>query len=93
MICCYVRRDSERTDARIPWGNVDLSTATPYDQTMGHRSGAEATAFELFRYLERFEVVNTNRLHVGIAAALLGKRVRLAPSAYLKNEAVYRHSL
>lgn len=89
---CF-RRDSERSDARIPWGNVDLNTATPYDQTMGHRSSAEATAYELFRYLDRFEVINTNRLHVGIVGALLGKRVRFAPNAYWKNEAVYRHSL
>jgi exopolysaccharide biosynthesis predicted pyruvyltransferase EpsI len=89
---CF-RRDWERTDVRIPWGNVDLSTATPYDRTMAHRSSAEATAFELFRYLDRFEVINTNRLHVGIAGALLGKRVGFAPNVYWKNEAVYRHSL
>jgi exopolysaccharide biosynthesis predicted pyruvyltransferase EpsI len=89
---CF-RRDWERTSVRIPWRNVDLSTATPYDRTMAHRSSAEATAFELFRYLDRFEVINTNRLHVGIAGALLGKRVRFAPNAYWKNEAVYRHSL
>ena len=89
---CF-RRDSERTDAQIPWGNVDLSTATPYDRTMGHRSSTEATAFELFRYLDRFDVINTNRLHVGIAGALLAKRVRFAPNSYWKNEAVYHHSL
>jgi len=89
---CF-RRDSERSEVRIPWCNVDLSTATPYDRSMGRRSGAEATAFELFRYLDRFEVIRTNRLHVAIAGALLGKRVRFAPNAYWKNEAVYRHSL
>jgi exopolysaccharide biosynthesis predicted pyruvyltransferase EpsI len=88
-----LRRDWERTDARIPWGNVDLSTATPYDRSMGHRSSAEATAFELFRYLDRFDVIHTNRLHVGIAGALLGKRVRFAPNSYWKNEAIYHHSL
>jgi hypothetical protein len=89
---CF-RRDWESTDVRIPWGNVDLSAATPYDRTMGRRSSAEATAFELFRYLDRFEVINTNRLHIGIAGALLEKRVRFSPNAYWKNEAVYRHSL
>lgn len=87
------RRDSERTGAQIPWGNVDLSTAIPYDRSMGHRSSAEATAFELFRYLDRFDIINTNRLHVGIAGALLEKRVRFAPNSYWKNEAVYHHSL
>ncbi len=88
-----LRLDSERTDAKIPWSNVDLSTATPYDRSMGHPSSAEATAFELFRYLDRFDVINTNRLHVGIAGALLEKRVRFAPNSYWKNEAVYHHSL
>jgi len=89
---CF-RRDSERSEARIPWSNVDLSTATPYDKSMGNRASVEATAFELFRYLNRFPVINTNRLHICIAGALLGKRVRFSPNAYWKNEAIYRHSL
>lgn len=37
--------------------------------------------------------VYTDRLHVGIAAALLGKECLLSDNSYGKNRAVYRHSL
>lgn len=37
--------------------------------------------------------IRTNRLHVGIVGALLGKRVVLHDNSYGKNRAVWEHSL
>lgn len=47
----------------------------------------------LLRFIARYERVKTDRLHVGIGAALLGKDVALGPNRYFKNRAVFEHSL
>ncbi len=47
----------------------------------------------LLRYLNHYKVVRTNRLHVCIASALLGKKVCFYPNSYYKNKAVYEFSL
>lgn len=50
------------------------------------------------RVLEQFRrgargAVETDRLHVAIAASLLGKRVRIQNNSYGKNRAVYEFRL
>lgn len=47
----------------------------------------------IFSYLSKFQVVNTNRLHVGIAAALLGKTVNLYRGSYHKIAGIYEFSM
>jgi exopolysaccharide biosynthesis predicted pyruvyltransferase EpsI len=47
----------------------------------------------IFSYLSKFQIVNTNRLHVGIAAALLGKEVNLYRGSYHKIVGVYDFSM
>jgi exopolysaccharide biosynthesis predicted pyruvyltransferase EpsI len=47
----------------------------------------------IFSYLSKFTEVNTNRLHVGIAAALLGKTVNLYRGSYHKIAGVYDFSM
>ncbi len=78
------RRDSEApADQKIPRGNVDISdrgkTDTPIDGFIAH--------------IARFQTVHTNRLHVGIAAALLGRDCHLYANGYSKNAAIHDHSL
>ena len=43
--------------------------------------------------ISKYKVVNTNRLHGGIASSLLQKTVNLYPNSYWKNKAVYEYSL
>lgn len=70
------REDGERLGSRaIPPDNVDIS------------STAESLE-DWLRVIERHEVVNTDRAHVMIAAAMMGKRVGYAPSSYFKVEAI-----
>ncbi len=46
-----------------------------------------------FESIDKFSTIYTDRLHVSIAAALLGKKVHLYPGSYFKNRAVYLSSL
>lgn len=50
-------------------------------------------AKDMLEVIERAGVIVTNRLHVGIAGALLGKRVLLFDNSYGKNRDVYHSSL
>ena len=48
---------------------------------------------DLLNIIERADVIVTNRLHIGIAGALLGKRVQLYDNSYGKIRDVYESSL
>ena len=92
------RLDVERTEAVIPPDNVDLSAAL---QLPGRPYHPNFWLLPYWReYLDAFlariaasAVVRTNRLHVAIAAGLLGKTVELFDNDYYKNRAVYEYSL
>ncbi|MFL6253614.1 MAG: polysaccharide pyruvyl transferase family protein [Pyrinomonadaceae bacterium] len=74
------RTDRESLTNSVPPGNLDLSVA------------CESLDEFLWR-IARHEVVQTDRAHVMIAAALLGKEVRYAPSSYHKLPALAASSL
>lgn len=78
------RADAEQRNGRpIPSANFDLS------DTGSHQSPVR----EFFDRIGRYEVINTDRLHIAIAGALLGRRVNLFPNSYGKNEAIYAASI
>lgn len=85
------RTDIEKTGIALPKGNIDASLAFNFGVTSPVKAGF--TVFHLFRFLGRFDVVHTNRLHLAIAAALLGKKVNFSSNSYFKCRAVYEHSL
>ena len=67
----------------IPRGNRDISA-----------EGTESTPMaEFLEAIARFETVHTNRLHVSIAAAMMGRRVHLYANSYFKNKAIHETSL
>lgn len=80
----FMREDGERpTDAPVPFGNRDIS-----------REGRAHTPVKKFlTTIASYETVYTNRLHVCIGAALLGRRVHFFPNDYFKNELVFDASL
>jgi exopolysaccharide biosynthesis predicted pyruvyltransferase EpsI len=85
------RTDAEQTGVRIPADNLDLSTLMYFgtrDARVCH-TGAQ----HLLRYIDMFDEVRTNRLHLAIGAAVLGKRVKLHSNSYFKNRAVYEFSI
>jgi exopolysaccharide biosynthesis predicted pyruvyltransferase EpsI len=67
----------------IPADNFDLSLQGKHFSDIG----------PFFNHLVRFSVIRTDRLHVAIAACLLGKEVHLFPGSYFKNKAVYLSSM
>lgn len=80
----FFRTDPESANRiAIPKGNRDIS-----------RKGKERSRIEgFFRRINRYEKIFTDRLHVSIAGALLGKEVHLYPGAYFKNLAVLNSSM
>jgi exopolysaccharide biosynthesis predicted pyruvyltransferase EpsI len=85
------RKDLESLRRPFPPDNVDLSTL------FGHGCDSEALAFyvsrRVLKIIDRYRLVRTDRLHICIAAALLGKEVEFFSNSYYKCEAVYQFSM
>lgn len=77
------RVDKESALRALPESNIDVSRDGYATKPLG----------EFIDTLQKYEQVNTDRLHVAIGAALLGKRVVLYSNSYYKNKAVYDYSL
>lgn len=75
-----------------PAGNMDLSMCWNGD-LWDEPVFTEAVCRSILLHINRFESVRTDRLHVGIMSALLGKKVYLYPNSYYKVKAVYEHTL
>ena len=82
---------AERAGAASAVANIDVSVEFVSDD-MSPRLALEAT-WRLLGFLDRYRSVHTDRLHVAILSALLGKRVLLHDNSYGKNSAVYDQSM
>jgi hypothetical protein len=76
------RSDPESLGEPIPPGNFDVSGIT-----------GEWMAELLLDVVASYAVVHTDRAHVAIAAALLGRDTHLYATAYHKVRGIYEHSL
>jgi exopolysaccharide biosynthesis predicted pyruvyltransferase EpsI len=77
------RADVEATRNVYPPGNRDISL----------EGYAQSKLDMLIDSLSCHSMVVTDRLHIAIAACLLGCNVELHPNSYFKNKAVYEYSL
>jgi len=85
----FMRTDKESLFSRIA-SDLDVSRA------FGGVADVEASKLAAWSFLKTISVSNrviTDRLHVAIACALLGKNCELLDNAYNKNREVYAHSL
>jgi exopolysaccharide biosynthesis predicted pyruvyltransferase EpsI len=80
------RGDAEGT-GRVGRLNIDVSQAFSADD-MSRSSCLETTVF-MAQFLNRYEVIHTDRLHVCIVSALLGKKVFFHDNNYGKNRSVH----
>ena len=87
------RTDVEKTGIDLPADNVDVSSRINHNYLMFPEPDVFKTVSDIFRFIGYFEEVHTNRLHIGIAGALAGKKVFLHPNSYWKNRAIYEYSL
>lgn len=84
------RTDDESLGCLLPDGNLDLS-AQAGGWWQLHNCHLQARRF--VSTINRYRKVDTDRLHIAIAAAKLGKRVRFHPGNYHKNRVVFAASL
>lgn len=89
---CF-RIDEEQTDIEIPQDNIDLPGKLILDWQMKDEKRVELMTSIIFKYLSSFERIRTNRLHMCIAGALLGKEVHFYNNSYWKNHSIYLHSI
>lgn len=85
------RTDVEKTDIPLPAPNFDLSNLFAADD-MSYPS-CQKSAWAMVRAISPHRAVHTNRLHVGILSALLGKSTHLRDNSYGKLGDVYRQSM
>ena len=86
------RGDAESSDKRPVGAHQDISNDFGIESAFG-LSAMLTSADYLLRAINRFDLIRTDRLHTGIAGALLGKQVEIYPNSYYKNAAVYDFSL
>lgn len=88
---CF-RNDVERTIMNVH-KNIDLPEYINHDRYMVNEEKIERTVVDILDVLSKYEIVNTNRLHMCIASHLLGNiRVNFFNNSYWKNREVYKHS-
>lgn len=87
----FFRDDVEAIGKTLPPDNADLSKI--YEYGTQNRELTDYTVARLMKHINRFDHIHTDRLHICIAAALLGKKVDFHPNSYFKCKAVYEYSL
>lgn len=85
------RGDVEKTDIAVPFNNIDISQTFATDD-MSKMLSYEAS-YRMIDFIHGYNEVHTNRLHVCIAATLLGKKVCFYPNSYDKNFSVFNYSI
>jgi exopolysaccharide biosynthesis predicted pyruvyltransferase EpsI len=84
------RTDAERTGP-VPPHNCDLSRQ--FEWGCHSEALASYVSYRFLSVIRKFDRINTNRLHVCLGAALLGKQVRLFANSYYKVRTIYEFSL
>jgi len=90
VLNCF-RTDGEKTNIEIPDNNFDLSELLSlgiYNEEI-----CDYVVYKLFSIIKEFDLIRTNRLHIAVSCALLGKEVEFYPNNYFKCEAIYKYSL
>jgi exopolysaccharide biosynthesis predicted pyruvyltransferase EpsI len=85
------RTDGEKTDMQLPDDNIDLSEVLAIGVETEELTYLGASRF--LSVIDSYNEVNTNRLHVAVAATLLNKKVNFYANNYFKCKAVYEYSL
>ncbi|MDD5159198.1 MAG: polysaccharide pyruvyl transferase family protein [Sulfuricurvum sp.] len=80
----FFRTDKESAGMiEIPMSNNDISS----------KGNHNTPIYSFFDETSQFSIIMTDRLHVAIAASLMGKEVHLYAGSYFKNRAVYLSTL
>lgn len=85
------RVDVEKTAIEIPADNVDISSALAGNAMLP--IPALLATRRMMQMISNFRAIRTNRLHVAIMAAMLGREVHFYDNSYGKNYDVFVHSM
>lgn len=87
-----LRTDVEANGLYVPPGNFDISALWN-----GQAWASESACLEPIRaageLISQYDIVHTDRLHISILSAMLGRTVVMKPNSYFKNRGVYEYSL
>ncbi|UGQ21723.1 polysaccharide pyruvyl transferase family protein [Brucella anthropi] len=87
-----MRTDAESLGPHKVQNNIDISLAWNGD-VWTSPSFTNAAVISMAEFVSQYAEVKTDRLHVAIISALLGRSVTMHPNDYFKNRAVFEHSL
>lgn len=87
------RTDIEKTNIKIPKNNIDISKKFEILRFWTNENLIYKVSTNFINYINNFNFVNTNRLHVGIVSVLLNKNVNLYDNNYGKNRDIYNFSI
>jgi exopolysaccharide biosynthesis predicted pyruvyltransferase EpsI len=90
--CMRTDCESARGSAPLHPENLDISLSWNGD-LWHNRQLVETVTRSLAAYLVQFDNVITDRLHMAILGALLGRKVQMLANVYYKNRAVYEFTL
>ena len=85
------RGDVEGTGRAVAFANFDVSQMLAADSMSALDSTIAARSF--IGFINKFDIVRTDRLHVCIVSLLLKKEVHFFDNSYGKNRAVYEFSM
>ncbi len=92
-IAPFMREDGEKTDYVLSKDNFDISASFfCRGENMTKAYVNDAAQFLLY-YIDKFDTIETNRLHVSVAAYLLKKKIKLHDNCYGKVFSVYDLSM
>jgi len=87
----FYREDSESVMGKTPNNNIDVSKL--FTTGVFNRHTSLASSYFFLKFIDRYSVINTDRLHGAIASILLGKKVNFYPNDYHKSIGVYEYSI
>ena len=86
------RTDDESTGKHhIPEDNIDVSNK--FSKGTGSVEIMNTVSQSFLSFINKYEVVYTDRLHVAIGAAMLGKYVHMYDNTYSKCKSIYEYSI
>ena len=85
------RTDRESATGQAPSNNYDVSGL--FGTRDISAAGCLHTVDMMMQMIAPYQTVRTDRLHMCILSAMMGKYVDVFPNSYWKNQAVYEHSL
>lgn len=90
---CF-RQDSESTRKHIiSSDNNDISSTLVINGNTSDSQLIDKVSMSFFDYISKFKVIKTDRLHIAIASALLGKTVNLHSNSYYKIKSIFEYSM